>query len=490
MYPHKTGKIHLAYKSKHNLTREKQLILLMITDGEKWHYLAVKSLSALLNGITSNHNGDFYCLNCFRAYTTKSKLETYKKICENHYYFHVEMPNEDNKIIKYNQGEKSVRSPFIIYADLECLLEKIKTCYNNSEESSTTEINKCTPSGYSLFTHCSFDKTKIKLDYYRGDDSMKIFCLNLREHATKIIDYEKKKMMPLTKKEEENHNKQKVCYICKKEFNTDDSNKKHHKVKNHCHYAGKYRGEAHNICNLRYKIPKEIPIVFHNGSTYDYHFIIKELVKEFDGNFECLGENTEKYITFSVPLNKEIKNKNKIIEVTYKIKFIDSYRFMSTSLSKLVDNLSEGIHNNRCVECKSCLDCMKTKDEKLILRCFSCKKNYEKDFHKELIKRFANTYNFCDNNLNKFILLLRKAVYPYEYMNNWERFDEILLPDKESFYSSLNMENIDDIDYRNGNNVFKKFKLKNLGEYHDLYVQSDTLKCMSLILLISYHYQD
>ena len=245
--PHKTVKIHLAYKSQHNLTCENQVILLMVADGEKWHYLAVKSLSALLNGITSNHNGDFYCLNCFRAYTTKNKLEAHKKICENHDYCHVEMPNEDNKIIKYNQREKSIKFPFIIYADLECLLEKISTCYNNPEESSTTEINKHTLSGYSLFTHCSFDKTKNKLDYYRGDNCMKKFCKDLREHATKIINYEKKKMMPLTKKEEENHNKQKVCYICKKEFNTDNIDKKHHKVKNHCHYTGKYRGAAHNI---------------------------------------------------------------------------------------------------------------------------------------------------------------------------------------------------------------------------------------------------
>ena len=301
---------------------------------------------------------------------------------------------------------------------------------------------------------------------------MEMFCKDLRKHATKIINYEKKDMIPLTKKEEKTHNKQKVCYICQKEFNTDD--KKHYKVKDHCHYTGKYRGAAHNICNLRYRIPKEIPIVFHNGSTCNYHFIIKELVKEFDGNFKCLGENTEKYITFSVLLQKEIKNKNKIIEVRYKIKFIDSYRFI-TSLSKPVDNLSEGLYNNRCIDCKSCLDYMKNKDEKLTFRCFSCKKSYEKYFNKELIERFANIYEFCNGDLNKFILLLRKGVYPYEYMGNWERFDETSLPDKESFYSSLNMENIDDIDYRHGNNVFKKFKLKNLGEYHDLYVQSDTL---------------
>ena len=151
------------------------------------------------------------------------------------------------------------------------------TCYNNPKESSTTEINKHTPFGYSLFTHCSFNKTKNKLDYYRGKDCMKKFCKDLREHATKIINYEKKKMIPLTAKEEIYDNKQKICYICKKEFDTND--KKNYKVRDHCHYTGKYRGAAHNIGNLRYKIPKEILIVFHNGSTYDYHFIIKELVK-------------------------------------------------------------------------------------------------------------------------------------------------------------------------------------------------------------------
>ena len=218
---------------------------------------------------------------------------------------------------------------------------------------------------------------------------------------------------------------------------------------------------------MRYKIPKEISVVFHNGSTYDYHFIIKELVKEFDGNFECLGENTEKYIIFSAPIKKNIESKN--IEITYKIKFIDSYRFMP--LSRLIDNLSEGIHNNKCVDCESNLDYVQiTKNEKLILECFNCKQRYRKKFNKEAIKRFASVYEFCNKDL-----LLRKGVYPYEYMDNWERFNETSLPSKESFYSNLNMENIDDIDYRHGNNVFNKFKLNNLGEYHDLYVQSDTL---------------
>ena len=132
----------------------------MITDDEKWHYLSVKILSALLRGITGNNNGDFYCLNCFRPYTTENKLKKHKSVCENHDYCYVELPEEDNKILKYNHGEKSMRAPFAIYADLESLLEKMSTYHNNPETSSTTKVNKHTPCVYSLFTCCSFDTTK------------------------------------------------------------------------------------------------------------------------------------------------------------------------------------------------------------------------------------------------------------------------------------------------------------------------------------------
>ena len=216
---------------------------------------------------------------------------------------------------------------------------------------------------------------------------------------------------------------QKVCHIFKRIFSTDDDNKKYHKVKDHCRYTGKYRGAANDMCNLRYKIPTEIPVVFRNGSIYDYHFIIKELAEEFEGEFECLGKTTEKYIAFSVPIKKEITKRDKddndkITKISYKIKFIDSFRFMSSSSSNLVDNLSEGLHSDKCTDCKSYLDYMTTKDEQSIFRCFECKKYYDKDFNKELIKRFANIYKLCNGDINKFILLLRKGVYPYEYMDS------------------------------------------------------------------------
>ena len=138
-------------------------------------------------------------------------------------------------------------------------------------------------------------------------------------------------------------------------------------------------------------------------------------MKESEVNFECLGENTEKYITFSVPLKKKIENKD--IEITYKIKFIASFRLTATSLSKLVDNLTEDIHGDKCVNCKSDLSYMKVIDEDLIFRCFNCKRNYQKEINKELIERFASTCKFCNNDLNKYVMLLRKGVYPYEYMD-------------------------------------------------------------------------
>ena len=210
--------------------------------------------------------------------------------------------------------------------------------------------------------------------------------------------------------------------------------KKYHKVKDHCHYTGKHRGAVHDICNVRYKIPKGIPVVFHNGSTYDSHFIIKELAEEFEGEFEYLGENTEKYITFLVSIKKKItktdtNGNDKITKILYKTKFIDSFRFMSSSLSNLVDNLYERLHSDTRTDFKFYLDYMTTKDEQLIFRCFECKNNYEKDFNKGLIKRFANIYGFCNGDINKFILLIRKVVYPYEYMDSRERFNETSLPD-------------------------------------------------------------
>ena len=223
-----------------------------------------------------------------------------------------------------------------------------------------------------------------------------------------------------------------------------------------------------------YNTPRETPFVFHNGSSYDYHFIIKGLAEECDGDFECLGENKEKYITFSVPIKKESNEDGTII---YRIKFIDSFRFMPTFLSTLMDNLSNRIHDkHKCDSCGYDIEYIRRKKSgKLLFKCFNCKRKSFEEYDEDLIKKFKNTYRFSNGDIDKFVLLLRKGVYPHEYMDDWDRFNEEKLRNKSDFYSGLNMEEISGIDYRDAEKVFNKFNIKNLGEYNDLYVQSDTL---------------
>ena len=342
----------------------------------------------MLQGITSKHKGDSYCLNCFHLYRTKEALEKHMKVCEDKDYCYIEMPKKGESL-KYDPVVKSIKAPYIIVADIESLLRKMDTCANDPRKSSTEKKNKHEMCGYSLFNDCSFDA-------------------------------------------------------------------------------------AHKICNLMYNTPREIPVAFHNGSSYDYHFIMKGLAEEFEGNFECLGENKEKYITFSVPIKIESNNDQTII---YRIKFIDSFRFMSTSLSTLVDNLSNRIDDKRkCDSCGYNLEYIsRKKSGKLSFKCFNFKRKFFEEFDEDLIKKFKITYRFCNGDIDKFMLLLRKGVYPYEYMDDWDRINEEKLTNKSDFYSSLNMEDISEIDYRHAKKVFNKFYIKNLGENHDLYLQSDTL---------------
>ena len=223
------------------------------------------------------------------------------------------------------------------------------------------------------------------MDYYRGKDSLKRFCQDLKKQARSIIDFGKKEVN-LTLAEELSFYMTDKCYMCNKLFYKDKRNN-YIKVRDLCHYTGKYRGATHKICNLMYNTPREISVVFQNGSSYDYHFIIKGLVKELEGDLECLGENKEKYITLSVPMKKESNEDGTII---YRIKIIYSFRFMSTSLSTLVDNLSNKIiANGKCVNCKSYLEFIKMRNgSRLIFEFFDCKRRYQKDIDDETLKEF------------------------------------------------------------------------------------------------------
>ena len=185
-------------------------------------------------------------------------------------------------------------------------------------------------------------------DFYRGGSSMKKFCSVTRRHTAEITNFQKDEMLSLKAKQEEEYTKQNLCLICKGEFHDVNAVKNSFSVWDHCHYTGKFRGANRSICNLKYKAPKEISVVFHYVSNCDYHLIIKKLVEEFKGQFECLEENTEKYIICSVTINKIKSNKTK----TYKIKFIDNVRFMSSLLPSLINNLAQRLSSDcRLIVC-------------------------------------------------------------------------------------------------------------------------------------------
>ena len=230
--------------------------------------------------------------------------------------------------------------------------------------------------------------------------------------------------------------------------------KKYCKVRDYCHYTGEYRDAAHSICNLKYSVPKKIPIVFHNGSNYDYHFIIKELAEEFKKQFTCLSWNAEKYITFTVPIEKEAtkidKNREEITKnISHILQFIDIAIFIATSLSNLVNKRSERILKIKCKyghDVKnykiygiklSFLEYIYFKEDLIEYKCLCCNNNYQQKFDEKLKELIFNTYKFSTHGNNKFILLLQKGLYPYEYMDDCERFNETSLPEKEDFYSHL-----------------------------------------------------
>ena len=328
----------------------------------------------------------------------------------------------------------------------------------------TENVSLHVPSGFTLYIKV-FNGDVRPLLSYRGEDCVEVFCRTIKREGKRILNMPEKDMLPLTHEEEEAHRNARACHICKNTFKRNPEKRGEWKVKDHCHYTGQYRGAAHSKCNLAYKLPKYIPVIFHNLIGYDAHLIICELGEQFSTDvIGVIAENKEKYITFNAPIEVPIKDKNgniitKKIKKAYKdkktgkyipegteipkmkrskLRFIDSCRFMSSSLDSLVSNLV-GVNDLKCNICKN--PCKMSYIDKNYIVHAKCEQCYSGGVSKQLDKVtlqliFSNVYKHCGSD-ECFRLMLRKGVYPYEYMKCWDSFNENQLPEKDVFYSNL-----------------------------------------------------
>ena len=390
--------------------------MLLIEKAGKFHYTWIKDLNRLLYDQSKHQHRKHFCERCLHGYTREDLLEAHKPDCRGieQTAVRVEMPKAGENKLTFQNHHKQFPAPFVIYADFEALTTKIEGPELDPSVSSTQRTQ--------LHETCSYCYVVVRCDgetetpvEYRGPDASEHFL-----RAIQAVECRIKKVlatplkMRMTSEDILNHDAATNCHICEKPFacavGATDS------VRDHCHITGKYRGAAHNACNLKLRLnPKTttIPVVFHNLRGYVSHLLM-QAISRVNGRVSCIPNNTEKYISFSLG----------------QLRFIDSAQFLLASLDKLVAA------------------------------------NPPETF--QITARY-------EPNQQRRELLLRKGVYPYEHMDSWERFADTQLPPKASFYSKLTGNHISKEDYTHAQNVWEVFGCQNMGDYCDLYCRTDVL---------------
>ena len=397
------------------------------------HYVYIKDFNRLMFNFTKHKGKKHFCMHCLQCFYSNESLAKHKDKCiVINGVQAIELPEkyidkngvERTPCIYFQNYHKSLPVPFAIYADFESIVEKISSCQPSNEKSYTEKYQKHTACSFGYKVVCHYDKKYSRdIVIYRGENPIGKFMKCMFEevkNCQKIIRENFNKPLQMTEVDEEAFRKATHCHIWEKKYKVDDG--ENIPVRDHCHVTGKYRGSAHQNCNLKLQISAEkikIPVIFHNLKGYDSHFIIQqlgELIKEGEEiSINIIPQNTEKYMAFYI--NKHLS-------------FIDSFQFMSSSLEKLAGNLS---------------------DEGFI---------YTREYFTDQIQ---------------LDLMKKKGVYPYDYMDAFCKFNDTQLPRREDFFSLLTDEDISEDDYRHAEDVWNTFNLKSMGEYHDLYLKSDIL---------------
>ena len=412
-----TDLVYPLYRTKQ--VKEKHVNLLLIKEGEKSHYCLIRNFSRLMAHRSKYCGKAHYCFNCLHGFTEKRILDRHTELCYSQIPQKIVFP-EKEKTVKFKNIKNQLRVPFVIYADFECYTEKIANPASNPNQTNTTAYQHHKPSGFSyMVVSAKAEYTKAPV-VYRGPNVVDTFFESIMKEENQIKDILKNPQpMRMTPDEERTFQQAQDCHICDQPLGAD-------RVRDHDHLTGDYRGAAHNECNLALKYKKVndrmvfsfvIPVIFHNLRGYDGHVLMESLGKYKKRRISCIPNNSERYISFSLG----------------SLRFIDSFQFLGTSLEKLVNNLAaEG-----------------------------------KDKFKLLTRYVVDP--------TKQDLLLRKGVYPYDYVDGPARLEETVLPPQPAFYSILNQEAISAEDYAHAEEVWKIFRCRTLGDYHDVYLKSDVI---------------
>ena len=416
---------------------EDQMNLLLITEDEKKHYVLIKDFNAFMYNQTKHKERKHFCMYYLQCFSSEGILANHVNNCLTvNGAQAINMPKQDENILKFNNFHKQLPVTFVIYADFEAITKKVQGC-KQSEEMENEKNKRSYTEAYQTHEDCGYgyklvccydDKYSKDICIYRGEKAVYKFMekmLEEVEYCKAVIKKHFNKPLIMTENDEQRFRTMDWCHICGEKYDEKDV-----RVRDHCHITGKFRGSAHQECNLKQRIKPEnlkIPVIFHNLRGYDSHFIMQQIGEiakkqaytnkkgeKQDLNINIIPNNMEKYMTFMLGNN---------------LTFIDSFQFMNSSLDKLVSNLP--------------------KDDLIY------------------------TYQvFKGKRLN---LMSQKGVYPYDFMDSFEKFDQTELPNKDQFYSILNDQHITDYEYDHAKKVWKAFKIKTMGEYHDLYLGSDVL---------------
>ena len=403
--------------------------LLLINKDKKNHYVLVKNFNKFMFDQTKHNCKKHFCMYCLQCFSREDVLAEHVKNCLSiNGKQAIKMPKKGQHV-NFRNYHKQIPAPFVIYADFEAITEKVHGCLPNNEKSYTEAYQKHIDCGYGYKLVCHFnDEFSKPVQVFRGENAVYNFMEKMIEEVEwckSIIKKHFNKPLVMTEENKLDFESAKYCHICKNRYSEEDIC-----VRDHCHITGNYRGSAHQDCNLKLRLSPtniQIPVFFHNLRGYDSHFIMQQIGEiakkhvyknkkgeECQMDINCIPNNMEKYMAFM--LGKHLL-------------FLDSFQFMSSSLDNLTKNLP---------------------DDAFIFT--------QQEFTGE-----------------QFNLMKQKGTYPYDYMDSFQKFNDTQLPIKKDFFSILYNQHITHEQYDHAQTVWNTFNLKTMGDYHDLYLKSDTL---------------